>query len=370
MGGKILSAKLKETLERLYRSAHKEGSLGGPRALLDLAHRLGHVQVTLDQCKLFLTSQDEYTLYKQARRRFRRRYIRTYFPGELLQWDLASFENVAEENHPWRMVFCVIDSYSRFVFACPVKNKKVDSLIDGFEECLRSLPFTPVSLLTDKESAIMSSKVQAWLKNHDINHWTANSSTKAPMIEKWIRWLRRRLSQYSEFSGHVRWVERLPLLVSEWNMRKHSVTRHPPLYLANDPLLVWNAPQDRPRKVSLPSVGSFVRISRLKPVFEKESAFTKNVAGKGSGTGTTTTWSREVFRVVKTNTGMFPPMVYVEDLLHRPVKGGFYVNEVQELSDFNADKRIANVYATRVVNGRKERFCSFVAYPSDYFEWV
>ena len=159
-----------------------------------------------------------------------------------------------------------------------------------------------------------------------------------------------------EATKSKKWVEAVQLIVENYNRRKHSTTKQTPNDLIQPGTNKRPAPLAKPRNRvwKVPKVGAFVRLNRLRNLFDKEA----------SGT-----FTQEVFKVASVNKRFPIPMVRVVDLLGNPVKGSFYPEEIQEIS-WDSTKRVEKILKRRKLKGRpKEYLVTFEGYPSSYSEW-
>lgn len=203
----------------------------------------------------------------------------------------------------------------------------------------------------------MSKKVQAWLKEKDINNYTTKSDVKAPNVERVIRTIRMAAARFFRQTTTERWLHFLPEFVSNYNNRPHSTTKFRPLDLATDPLLVVPNPysiETGKTKQKIPPIGSFVRIDRNRVNFEKES--------RG-------TWSDEVYKVRKHDTSGPVTLIYLEDLTGVHIEGAFYAKGLQVIT-WTGEKKPKYYYETRTRNKKKEILVTFYGYPKKYSEWV
>ena len=198
--------------------------------------------------------------------------------------------------------------------------------------------------------------VQDWLKKNDIRNYTTTSEVKAPSVERVIRTIRTAIARYFKMTGTQRWIDFLPQFVSNYNNRDHSTTKHKPIDMANDPMLLVPLKKQMKRKgiARIPPIGSFVRLNKLRGIFEKES--------RG-------TWSQEIFRVVAHKMRQSLPMVVLEDMTGEPILGSFYLEEVQGV-EWNGDKVVESIVKTRSHKGVKEFQVKYVGWPDRFLEWT
>lgn len=358
-------------LESIYFGSNA-GALRGPQALYQRAKELGHSQITLKNCQDFLKGQATYTRFRPALKTYPRNTIVANSCGEILQVDIMDMQRVKEENDGYLYALVSYDTFSKYLSAVPMRNRKPESVLEALGNMLEALPFPIQAIYWDKvcicllfyyvyqtllqEGAFVSRKMQAWLKEKSIHNYTTTSSVKAPSVERAIRTIRTALAKYWQLSHTFRWIDYLPVFVSRYNNRVHSTTKLRPLDLAVDPMLVVSTnrnPSLFPKK-ALPPVGSLVRLNVNRGVFEKES--------RG-------TWTTEVFRVVKHKVTTPIPMVYIEDLMGEPIKGGFYPEEVQQV-EWDGTREIDQVLKRRKRKGNVQLLVSYKGWPLKFNEWV
>ena len=298
-------------LRKLYYRPGEVGAFRGPKALFDAARRdVKNKDITLQDCKDFLATQPTYSLYRPARRNFPRNKIRASVPGEVVQIDIMDMQKF---KNKYLYVLLAYDTYSKFLQGVPLMNRKPPGIIKGLKTFLRG-PIGFSAIYWDKEGSFLSRKVQRFLKEVGVHNYTTKSVVKAPGVERAIRTIRTAVQRYFESSGTQQWLDFLPKFIKAYNNRIHSTTKHKPIDLVNDPTIILDNQPVRRSRVKLPPVGSYVRLSRLRRLFEKEA----------SGT-----WTQEIFRVVRHITSQPIPMIRVESLSGDPVLGSLYPQEYQ-----------------------------------------
>ena len=300
-------------LSKIYYKPGEVGAFRGPKALYNAAKRNGlNKDITLKDCKEFLATQPTYSLYRPARRKFPRNKIRANFPGHVVQIDIMDMQKF---KNKYLYVLLAYDTYSKFLQGVPLKNRKPVGIMQGLETFLNG-PIGISAIYWDKEGSFLSRKVQRYLKEVGVHNYTTKSVVKAPGVERVIRTIRTAVQRYFEKSGKQKWVDFLPKFIKAYNNRIHSTTKQRPIDLVNDPTIVLDTEPVRRSRVKLPPIGSYVRLSRLRGIFEKEA----------SGT-----WTREIFRVVRHITSQPIPMIRVESLSGDPVLGSLYPQEYQSV---------------------------------------
>ena len=362
-----LQTETAQILSKLYYDHKLEGALGGVEDLHALAHRLGFTNISLQDCKLFLSSQRPYALYKRARLRYPHNRTVAWFPGQNVQADLMINLENADENLGFKYIYVQVDVYSRFLYCFPMKDRTPQSVIAALTDMMNSVPWKQTILLYwDREGAFVSKAVRSFLREKGIRVFYSRSEVKSSLAERMVRYLRKQFVRWFVFTKSKRWLERLPHIVSSYNNRRHSVTGKRPLDVCVDPHVIPPIPEqksslDTARKLGI-KVGDYVRISIIR------GKLTKEVGGKSD----MKTWSPEVFQVWRVRTSTNHPMYYLKDLLGQKLVGGFLAPEISKVHGFQASnpKQVENVYSERHNGDVKERLVSYVNYPSSFIEWI
>lgn len=122
---------------------------------------------------------------------------------------------------------------------------------------------------------------------------------------------------WKQFSlrGTYKWYDILPRLISEYNNAIHRSIKMKPIDVtSNDEKKLVGLLNKNQCKTKKPKfkIGDFVRISKLKPIFEK---------------GYTPNWSPEIFTITKVQKTR--PVTYrIKDYQNEYVKGSFYEFEL------------------------------------------
>src|SRR5690348_10958440 len=110
-----------DLLRKIYYDPKNPGSFGGRERLLREASK--HLNVTRKNIENFLINQNTYTLHKDRRVRFKRNKVIAFFKDEQWQADLAEMQRFARLNGNHRYILVVIDVFTKYLFARPLKDK-------------------------------------------------------------------------------------------------------------------------------------------------------------------------------------------------------------------------------------------------------
>src|SRR5580693_9080825 len=124
----------------VYFDPAESGSFGG---VAGLAKRTNRKSATH-----WLAAQDAYTLHKPVIRKYPRRKTFTVGIDDLWQADLVDVSSIAYHNGGMRFLLTAIDTFSKYAWAIPLKNKKADTVRDAFASLITLRK--PKLLQTDK----------------------------------------------------------------------------------------------------------------------------------------------------------------------------------------------------------------------------
>ena len=165
------ATKLDSQLDKLYYDPKDPGSYGGVDRLLKRAREKGIKGVNRQNVAKFLTDQQAYSLHKPSRKHFKRN--KTVTGGIDKQWqaDLADMQALSRTNSGYKYILTVIDVFSKFAWAIPVKSKGSKDMIEAFQTLFKkSAPRVPTRLQTDAGLVFLNKEVQSIFKKHNIHH--------------------------------------------------------------------------------------------------------------------------------------------------------------------------------------------------------
>ena len=221
-----------------------------------------------------------------AKREFRK--IVAKYPYHGVSIDLADFNRVKTHNKGFRYVFIIIDTYSRYVWAYPVKNKQQKVLAEIFEGWLRSQKFKVENVNSDRE--FDNNRFHDLAQTYGFVQWfgdilrTGNVAQgekfRTGLVERFVRNLRRRIAIYSTENQTKTFVPALPQIIKEYNNTKHSAHLKTPHQVITG---AANPEFEHQRFVKDIRMGAIVRRLLARRKFAKESE---------------PFWSSELYRIV------------------------------------------------------------------------
>src|SRR6266581_9065927 len=213
---------MESKLESVYYDPVRAGSFGG---VGPLARESG---VSERDVRNWMTSQDAYTLHKQPRRRFRRRRTVATGVDDLWQADLADLTSLARHNDGHKFILTVIDVFSKFAWAHPLKNKSAATVADAFRSVLGMRK--PTFLQTDKGTEFLNSTFQRLLAENNIKFYTSqNEDIKCAVVERFNRTLKSRMFRYFTYKSTTRYIDVLQDIVCAYNQSFHRTIKTTPV---------------------------------------------------------------------------------------------------------------------------------------------
>lgn len=289
----------------------------------------------------------------QARRNFPTRNVELKGIDDLYQADLVEMIPYARTNKGYKYIMTVINCFSKFAFAVPLKTKSSDEIVSALEPILSHHKMKHFH--TDEGKEWYNSKVRSLLSKHGINHYSTYSAKKASIVERFNRTLKTMMWRRFTEQGHYRWLSLLKELVNEYNGKVHRTIGLRPVDVTskNEGEVRYNimaAVRRRPKaNTDRFSVGDKVRISKYKKTFDK---------------GYLPNWTNEVFEIERVQPTI--PVTYLlKDGRGESLKGGFYAQELSKT-------RYGDVFLVEKVLRKKgdRLFVRWLGYDKSHDSWI
>ena len=196
--------------------------------------------------------------------------------------DLADMQLLNKYNKGIRFLLCVIDIFSKYAWAVPLKDKKGVSIVTAFQSFLKQSNRKPNKIWVDKGSEFYNASFKKWLRDNDIVMYSTNNEGKSVVAERFIRTLKSKIyKKMTSISKNV-YIDKLDDIVNEYNNTNHTTMKMKPIDVKDNTYI--NTDKKINKKDPKFKVGDLVRISKYKNIFAK---------------GCTPNWSEEVFAIKK-----------------------------------------------------------------------
>jgi transposase InsO family protein len=231
------------------------------------------------------------------------------------------------KDNGYKGILTVIDNFSKFGWAVPIKTKTNAEMIDAFQNIFTTSNRKPKRLWTDKGSEFYGAEFKLFLLKHNIKLYSTESELKSVIIERWNRTLKEKMyRKFTELDDDKSWVNILPVIVEEYNNANHSAHKMSPVEASKpeNEGVVKKRLHSKMRKYTskLPKYkeGDKVRIYSYKYLFDK--GYKKN-------------FTDEVFEISEVHKTV--PWTYsIKDSTGEVIQGKMYENEMIHTDfDFN-----------------------------------
>ena len=207
---------------------------------------------------------------------------------EIWSIDLADFSDYKTSNNKgFRYIFIVIDNYSKYLWAIPLKNKYSQTITNEFSNILTTSKRKPLKLESDRGTEFYNSIFQNFLKSKNIQHYSRFTDKGPSIAERVIRTIRNLLKKPVFEKGKADWLSELPSVIKQNNNTIHSSTKMKPIDASkksNEKLVYSNLQDQRDKQHSKYRLGQLVRTADIRRVFSK---------------GDSTNWSYKLYTITE-----------------------------------------------------------------------
>ena len=308
--------------------------------------------------KSWLKAQPTYTLHRQARIHYPTRKYIVHDIDEQWQADLCDVALIARENDGYRFILTVIDIFSRYAWARPLKNKTGIAVAEAFKDIF-SEGRIPRRIQTDQGKEFENQHVRSLFNKHNIELFSVKSAYKAAIVERFNRTLKNKLWRYFTMSTKQKWTQILQDVVHSYNHSIHRTLRCKPAEVtaANVSEIREKVFNKRPpsKVESDVQVGDKVRISKVKSVFAK---------------GYLPNWTEEIFTVESVDRKTVPTMYKLKDYNNEVIEGSFYRYEIEPVIHEDDTYIVEKVIRTQKRGNEQWCLVKWDGYPSSMNSWV
>ena len=135
-------------------------------------------------------------LHKPIIKIFKRRKVYYSFKDNIWGVDLADMQLISKYNKGIRYLLCVIDLFSRYAWVIPLKNKKGDSVVEGFKKIFDDSNRKPNKIWVDHGSEFYINKFKSFLKKNSIEMCSTYNEGKSVVAERFIKTLKNEIYKH------------------------------------------------------------------------------------------------------------------------------------------------------------------------------
>ena len=286
-------------------------------------------------------------LHKPARKNYTRRIVNVYGKNDLWQADLVEMIPYSKKNKGYKYILCVIDCFTKFAWAIPLKSKTAKEVSSSMSKILHKR--TPKLLQLDNGKEFYNSTFDALMSKYNIHRYSTYSTMKACIVERFNRTLKEKLFREFTARGSHEWISILPSLIDEYNNSKHRTIGMTPVQADTNPTSVEIMQRKIIKRKNKFNIGDNVRISTYKGVFTK---------------GYLPSWSTEIFKIVKINETL-PTTYQLQDYTGKLIAGCFYSEEILK-TNYPNDYLVEKIIRKK----GKQIFVKWLGFDNTHNSWI
>ena len=192
---------------------------------------------------------------------------------EIWSIDLADMiDYKISNNKGFRYIFIIVDNFSNYLWAIPLKNRYSQTITNEFSNILSKSKRKPLKIESDRGTEFYNSFFQNFLKSESIHHYSRYTDKGPSIAERVIRTIRNLLKKPVFLAGNADWISELPSVVKQYNNTIHHSIKMTPIQASekvNEKSVFSNLRDDRVKRQPKFKLGDLVRTADIKKVFSK-----------------------------------------------------------------------------------------------------
>ena len=124
--------------------------------------------------------------YRRIKVKYPRRKVLSRGLRYQYQADLVDYSALKRDNCSFTFLLTIIDIFSRFALAIPIKSKKGSHVATALEKAFKVMK-PPRKLQTDMGKEFYNSHVKRVLNRYRVHHFSTDQPLKAQIVERFNR---------------------------------------------------------------------------------------------------------------------------------------------------------------------------------------
>ena len=162
-------------------------------------------------------------------KKFEKRKVHAAFKDNIWGADLADMQILSKCNKGIRFLLCVIDSFSKYAWVVPLKDKKRISIVKALQIILKQSNRKPNKIWVDKGSEFYNVVFKKWLRDNDIVMYSTHNEGKSVVAEIFVRTLKSKIYKYMTSISKNVYIDKLDDIVNEYNNTYHTTIKMKPI---------------------------------------------------------------------------------------------------------------------------------------------
>lgn len=308
-----------------------------------------------------LSTFESYTLHKEMKEGRRNPHF-LYLKNHRKEIDLCDVAKFKKDNDGVTFIVILIDCWTRFMVAEPVKNKSATDVLEAVKRMFNRIKEFPKYLGGDRGVEFINKKMQTYCSKNNIIYTPNYNYVHASFVERANRTFKKILFSWMTENETLNYLPHLQELVQLYNKRYNRTMMMSP----NDAELKENHLQLR-RNMSRHYVNFFRR--KRKPTFQVGD-IVRIAKSKGHFSRSFHEQSQvEFFKINKVNTRLPIPTYTISDYDgDEVIIGNFYGFELSHVR--NEVWRIDHVIKKRKIRKKTQYFVRWKGFGSKHDQWI
>ena len=175
-------------LKSIYTNLRHPASFSSPYTLFRATEQINPNILFID-VESWLETQPVYTKYRRIKVKYPCHKVLSRGLKYQYQADLVDYSALKRDNHSFTFLSTIIDIFSRFALAIPIKSEKGPHVAAALEKAFKVMK-PPRKLQTDMGKEFYNFHVKRVLNRHRVHHFSTDQPLKAQIVECFNRILR------------------------------------------------------------------------------------------------------------------------------------------------------------------------------------
>ena len=170
--------------------------------------------------------EQQKTIIKNERKKTLGKIV-AYRPLSLIQMDIYVMAKYVKDNKGYKYILCMIDVFTRKVWAYKMKKKDNKNVQDSFKQFLsdsKIKKYTPTILMSDNDSTFINKSFHEILEKNQIIHQPniLDDHHALGLIDRFARTLKMILTRLFLQTKSTNWINYLDEIIKNYNNNGHS----------------------------------------------------------------------------------------------------------------------------------------------------
>ncbi len=161
-------------------------------------------------------------MHKPIRRNFKKRRVISNHVDDIWAADLVDMQYYSRSNKGYKYILMIIDVFSKYGWAEPLKNKTGAEMVRAFTEIwkTRQAP-SPKYLWVDKGKEFYNKLFRKLLEEKKVHMYSTENEEKSSVVERWNRTIKSKMWKYFTKNRTGVYIDVLPDIIKKYNNTYH-----------------------------------------------------------------------------------------------------------------------------------------------------